>query len=159
MFDISLNDLYWVAGFLEGEGSFCKNGGTICVSASQVQKEPIDRLKKLLGGGLNVFSAKNVKGSMYHRWQLYGKKAESLMKMLFPIMSPKRQNQISSALAWYASRPGCNYVRVRKTHCYRGHLYSPENTYTNPKGKRECRECSNRAKMRYYHRNKIISFN
>lgn len=28
-----------------------------------------------------------------------------------------------------------------KTHCPRGHPYSIENTYTSPKGGRECREC------------------
>lgn len=29
----------------------------------------------------------------------------------------------------------------RKTHCPRGHEYSRENTYVNPKGSRECRTC------------------
>lgn len=28
-----------------------------------------------------------------------------------------------------------------KTHCPQAHPYSPENTYTNPKGRRECRIC------------------
>ena len=57
MFNTSLNDLYWSAGFLEGEGAFMKNGtGGIVVTASQVQKEPLDRLYKLFGGGMNTFS-------------------------------------------------------------------------------------------------------
>lgn len=29
----------------------------------------------------------------------------------------------------------------RKTHCPQGHEYTPENTYTRPNGKRECRTC------------------
>ena len=28
-----------------------------------------------------------------------------------------------------------------KTHCIRGHEYTPENTYINPKGHRHCRTC------------------
>jgi len=42
--------------------------------------------------------------------------------------------------------PAVNHERrnlgQRMTHCYRGHEYSPENTYTSPySGHRTCREC------------------
>lgn len=36
-----------------------------------------------------------------------------------------------------------------KTHCPRGHEYTPENTYINPKGSRICRACYG-----YYNRNR-----
>lgn len=36
-----------------------------------------------------------------------------------------------------------------KTHCANGHLFTPENTYVAPRGGRECRECSRRAKRAY----------
>lgn len=29
----------------------------------------------------------------------------------------------------------------KKTHCIRGHEYTPENTYVNPRGWRSCRAC------------------
>ena len=142
MFDIPLNELYWVAGFLEGEGSFCKCGGTIQVAASQVQKEPIDRLYKLLGGGLNVFHAKNIKSGTYNRWNIYGKKAEALMKLLFPIMSPRRQNQITMALAWYASCPGVNFTKSGRKVCRKGHAWTKENIYIERStGSRYCKIC------------------
>jgi hypothetical protein len=32
-------------------------------------------------------------------------------------------------------------INARKTHCPRGHEYTPENTYVNPAGGRECRAC------------------
>ena len=38
------------------------------------------------------------------------------------------------------ARHGRNYW-ANRTHCNRGHLYSPENTYKKTSGGRECREC------------------
>ncbi len=38
---------------------------------------------------------------------------------------------------------------VRKTHCKRGHLYSPENTYINPHDQgRDCRTCHRESERR-----------
>lgn len=37
-----------------------------------------------------------------------------------------------------------------RTHCYHGHEYTPENTYTDPRrGTRECRECRREAQRRW----------
>lgn len=35
-----------------------------------------------------------------------------------------------------------------KTHCLRGHEYTPENTYRDKKGKRSCRECARLKSLR-----------
>lgn len=32
-------------------------------------------------------------------------------------------------------------TRARQTHCKRGHIFSPENTYARPNGQRRCRKC------------------
>lgn len=40
-------------------------------------------------------------------------------------------------------------LQAAKTHCPQGHHYSPENTYRNPQGSRECRECGRAAVRRY----------
>ncbi|WP_425456790.1 HNH endonuclease [Aeromicrobium piscarium] len=43
---------------------------------------------------------------------------------------------------------GATAINARKTHCKRGHEYTPENTYQGNRG-RECRECrANRIKAR-----------
>ena len=84
------------------------------VSASQVQQWPIAKLYELLGGGVNTFTAKNVKGSLYHRWCLYGPKAVELMMLLFPVMSPRRQDQIKRCLGHWATKP-------RKLHARNGY--------------------------------------
>jgi hypothetical protein len=38
--------------------------------------------------------------------------------------------------------------------CYCGHEMTPENTYTNPNGRTDCRECSRMRWRYYYHRSK-----
>lgn len=35
-------------------------------------------------------------------------------------------------------------VNAGKTHCIHGHEFTPENTYTNPGGKRGCKTCARR---------------
>lgn len=39
---------------------------------------------------------------------------------------------------------------AQKTHCPRGHEYTPENTYNNPSGFRVCRLCAKRYLHEYY---------
>jgi hypothetical protein len=34
-------------------------------------------------------------------------------------------------------------INSRKTHCSRGHEFTPESTYVNPRGMRNCRTCKN----------------
>lgn len=41
------------------------------------------------------------------------------------------------------------HSQSRKTHCPSGHPYSLENTYVNPSGVRNCRECFKRHSARY----------
>ena len=41
-----------------------------------------------------------------------------------------------------------------KTHCDRGHEFTPENTYINPRGERQCRKCMRAATDRYQDANR-----
>lgn len=151
--NLRIEDLYWVAGFLEGEGSFTKCGGTIKVEATQVQREPVDRLVKILGGKICVFSRKEVTGHVYHKWNVYGEFAENLMKTLFVIMSPRRQDQIKKALDWYVTRPGRNYQKSGRKLCRKGlHVWEDQNIYFGKNGRKICKACcrisQNRSQQR-----------
>lgn len=41
---------------------------------------------------------------------------------------------------------GPTALNARKTHCKRGHEFSPENTYRDPAGGRRCRQCARDGK-------------
>lgn len=47
---------------------------------------------------------------------------------------------------------GITARNARKTHCPKGHEYSPENTYRDKTGKRSCKACGRVAALAYYHR-------
>jgi hypothetical protein len=99
-------DIGWVAGFLEGEGYFSWNRTAISVQASQVQREPLDRLQQLIGGRINGPYATGNQ-SPYYRWSLCGTRAAELCMTIFVLMSPKRKDKIRTVLAeWRSRAPG-----------------------------------------------------
>jgi hypothetical protein len=85
---------------MEGEGSFFVNRSSLgryasakC-SAVQKQREPLERLQRLFGGSLKPF-----KGGRYSRWDAYGVRARGVMFTLFTFLSPRRREQVKTALA------------------------------------------------------------
>lgn len=58
-----------------------------------------------------------------------------------------RENVLSST--------GITAVNWQKTHCLRGHAFTEENTWTDPKtGQRQCRACNRIRKRGYYTKNR-----
>ena len=86
-------DIAWVAGFLEGEGTFGYYTSTPRVTAPQVQKEPLEKLQALFGGSITLRNNQNI-----WAWNVYGKTARELMNTMYPHMSTRRREQISQAL-------------------------------------------------------------
>ena len=107
---IEIKDIYWAAGFLDGEGYFGRRRSTCFVQATQVQAELLYRLQKLFGGHVRQFQRDQVTGRRYHRWDFHGKKATGLMLTLYSLLSLKRKLQIQKALdAWRNAKGRGNY--------------------------------------------------
>jgi hypothetical protein len=143
MLNLSSIDLGWVAGFLEGEGYFSK-GSSISVQASQVQLEPLERLQKLLGGSIHKYSHKGKPThNDFYKWGVHGMTAEEVMKLLFPLMSPKRQKVIAETLYFYSALPGVNLKKSggRKMCGHNLHPWIPENLRIDSHGNRYCHLC------------------
>lgn len=137
------HDLYWAAGFMEGEGSFMNQRNNISLSAVQVQREPLDRLHAMFGGSICKCKGRNERASDYFKWQVTGTPAAGLAMTLFSLMSPRRKDQIEVAVNKWRKAPLAN---GKRTHCAQGHAFDEANTYLTLKGYRACRACRNVAR-------------
>jgi len=97
---VTVKDLYWAAGFLEGEGCFSampsKSGH---IEACQVNLEPLTRLAEIFGGNVVKRKGRNAKASDYWDWNISGSRARGVMLTLFLLLSNHRQAQIIKALS------------------------------------------------------------
>lgn len=148
---IDLKELYWAAGFIEGEGSFAaagKNLNVPVIQAAQVNPEPLYRMKGIFGGSVNgPYRNKNPKSSPYFRWIAGSQLGASVMMTLWPLLSERRREQITQVLVIWR---GAAIDNKQKTHCINGHEYSKVNTYSINGRWRDCRACAEvrRAKWR-----------
>lgn len=90
--------IIWSAGFLDGEGYVCIARDVskhrrwvnfhLTLSASQREREPLDRLKELFGG--SIFHYKLL-GIVYWRWSLHSKNAAQVLRDTLPYLTVKRE--------------------------------------------------------------------
>ena len=99
---VTSQEIAWAAGFLEGEGTF---GGNAQISACQVQREPLERLQRYLGGAVTgpyVWNSDRVRGyktkPIYH-WNVCGAAALGVVMTVYGFLSPRRKEQAKGYLA------------------------------------------------------------
>ncbi len=66
-------------------------------------------------------------------------------------VNPWHLDPVPNAVNAERARP-YRAVRQLKQHCPSGHAYSPENTYSDPRGHRRCRECGRQQSLAAYYR-------
>lgn len=150
---LDLKELYWAAGFLEGEGTFLVDRSGI--TAAQVQRQPLDRLQKLLGGKVvgPYEHNKNRNGQPFYRWGLYGSNAIGLMMTLYTLMSPRRKEAIVKTLIRWKEAPGNSADLLARGFCKHGHDLIGENYIIDEKsGKGRCKVCNVKNSRAYYDR-------
>ena len=97
----TIRDLEWAAGFLEGEGHFRSTKGrfgTQQCHATQVQREPLERLLRLFGGVIHGHTKPTTTHQRSWRWWTTGSRARGVMMTLYSLMSTRRKEQIRVAL-------------------------------------------------------------
>ena len=102
-------DLAWLAGLLEGEGSFLKAppSSPNCprISLEMTDKDIVERAAALMGG--NAVERINLRNALWkpaYRVAIKGSRAVALMRVLYPAMGARRRSQIDAALATYIER-------------------------------------------------------
>lgn len=93
-----MTDIYWTAGFIEGEGYFSLPNGYPIIGAYQKQREPLERLQYLFGGSLRIRDKSGHAQTPIWVWTLCGPGARALSMTLYPLMSPRRQERIRECL-------------------------------------------------------------
>jgi hypothetical protein len=139
---------YWLAGLLEGEGSFLqrrdRNGHLWLGVTMATTDEDVARRCEAVAGGKVRGPYRRGRWKPIWRWSVERHQdVISLMEMLRPLMGERRAAQIDDCLNAFRSK---REVRNEdKTHCPQGHPYSGGNLYVAPhNGSRQCRECRRR---------------
>ena len=147
---MELKHIHWIAGFFEGEAYFGLTRTTPHLAVAQLNREPLDKLQILLGGKINTFARKEVKGNgggVYYRWYAYSAKAGGIMMMVYPLLSKRRQFQIRKVFATWMN-DGKMSETDRATFFKCGHRRDSEFTFNDSRGHLQCRICTRATKNR-----------
>jgi hypothetical protein len=106
---ISEQDLHWLAGLLEGEGSFLagppSSPRSPAVQVSMVDHDIVERAGNLLGAAVTVIPSRREGWRTAYCVRVRGARAVPWMQRLRPLMGQRRQEQIDRAIASYAPDP------------------------------------------------------
>lgn len=102
-------DLHWLAGLIEGEGSFLAGPPSAprspIVQVSMVDRDIIERAGALLGSGVTVVPSRREGWRTAYCVRIRGARAVRWMERLRPLMGTRRQAQIDRAIASHAPDP------------------------------------------------------
>lgn len=123
---VSIENLNWIAGLLEGEGCFHakKKYSYPLVTCAMTDEDVILRLQNLLGGTVYI-KTPDPHGTYktVYRWEMQGGKAAGVMMTLYPFLFFRRQAKIREILTAWRERK-----KHRTRQCRRGHQFTAETT-------------------------------
>lgn len=101
-------DLVWLAGYLEGEGSFMRGSPSQpnlpVIQVMATDEDVILRVANMFGTACQKIKSRSQKWKQAYSTRLRGKKAVNFMMSLKPLMGKRRQQQIEKALASYNAK-------------------------------------------------------
>ncbi len=101
--------LYWLAGILEGEGSFMAGSpsspNTPKIVITTTDEDIAERVAQIFGVKCHQVSARREGAKIPYMVSLRSSTAHDFMRALYPLMSQRRQSQIEKALENYRYSP------------------------------------------------------
>ena len=91
-------DIAWAAGIYEGEGSLAvapHSPNSVQINVGQKQRWLLDRLRDLFGGSV---LERQMNDQPFYEWKVSGARARGFLMTIYIFMSPRRQDQIQTAL-------------------------------------------------------------
>lgn len=154
-------EIAWFAGIFEGEGSIEINQykGTVRLCVKMTDLDIIERVNELFPcnqitqrtrervplGGIKI-------PKTAYTWRI-GKREQvkPILEMIYPYLGERRKEKADEAFTRYGIPSKCGRwgKRPPKTHCRKGHEYTPENTYIQPNGEQICKTCRKATMQRY----------
>ena len=102
---MNLKDIYWIAGILEGEGSFGKNNTTVYITLGMTDKDVVDKFHTLVKfGSRNEFRHNEPNRKVLYRWTGAGRDAAALMMTIYTLMGTRRQARILEHPTFWKSK-------------------------------------------------------
>jgi hypothetical protein len=106
--EITSQEIGWLAGWLEGEGTFyftkSKSSPTAIVQVFSVDRDIIEKAARLTKGKIYWIKPRNNSQGGY-RLHLESDLAIDIMEMVLPLMGERRTVQIKQALEGWRTRP------------------------------------------------------
>lgn len=101
-------DIAWIAGLLEGEGTFCVTlAQSPTVAVQMNDKDIIAKVAQLMNSKI-YGPYRHRRGDRldapHYRTAVYGKNAAGWMMSIYPLMGVRRRNKIKSILNWWSLR-------------------------------------------------------
>ena len=125
---MTIAEIAWAAGLVEGEGWFRSHSGhNFILGISMTDLDVMERFARLVGGKITekVLPAHTV-AIRKRQWKviLCGQQAIGWMFTLYPFLGARRRARIREIVAeWKSIKPRAQH----RTHCPSGHPYTPEN--------------------------------
>jgi hypothetical protein len=107
--DVAEHDRYWLAGLLEGEGSFLKGPPSAprypVLSLQMTDEDVVVRVATMFGRKASRWQPRDQRWLPTYLVRVTGAKAVAWMAALRPLMGQRRQSQIDRAVASYEPNP------------------------------------------------------
>lgn len=138
---IKMHEIGFVAGLLEGEGSFCYDDDRHrpYVSMASTDVDTVRKYRRLIGRlDKTISSYKNGNNKTMYRLVIMGSSAIQWMMTVYPMLCDRRKAKIREVIGKWMNSTIHNSM---KTHCLRGHSLNGLNLFIRSNGSRGCKIC------------------